>query len=56
MNNSVHFVHPGVFRTRDGGSTWAEIEANMPNIIVTELALHKSDNTLYVSTMISTKK
>jgi photosystem II stability/assembly factor-like uncharacterized protein len=46
----------GVFRTTDGGATWHDFSDgflgfDVPRIIVTELALRKSTNTLYASTM-----
>ncbi|HKW02139.1 MAG TPA: hypothetical protein VJN96_20120 [Vicinamibacterales bacterium] len=41
----------GVFRTRDGGDSWEPFDDGLPRIVVSEIVLHTSDNTLYVSTM-----
>jgi len=46
----------GVFRTTDGGVSWHDFSDgflfwDVPRIIVTELALRRSTNTLYASTM-----
>jgi photosystem II stability/assembly factor-like uncharacterized protein len=46
----------GVFRTQDGGVSWHDfndgfLNLDVPRIIVTELALRRSTNTLYAGTM-----
>lgn len=46
----------GVFRTQDGGNAWQNFSEgfltfDVPRILVTELALRRSTNTLYASTM-----
>ncbi|MEJ7667161.1 MAG: hypothetical protein WKH97_00150 [Casimicrobiaceae bacterium] len=46
----------GVFRTQDGGNSWQDfsdgfLNQDVPRIIVTELALRRSTNTIYASTM-----
>jgi photosystem II stability/assembly factor-like uncharacterized protein len=46
----------GVFRTTDGGASWHDFSDgflgwDVPRIIVTELVLRRSTNTLYASTM-----
>jgi photosystem II stability/assembly factor-like uncharacterized protein len=46
----------GIFRTADGGNAWHDfsdgfLNNDVPRIIVTELALRRSTNTLYAGTM-----
>jgi photosystem II stability/assembly factor-like uncharacterized protein len=46
----------GIFRTADGGNSWRDfndgfLNFDVPRIIVTELALRRSTNTLYAGTM-----
>jgi hypothetical protein len=46
----------GVFRTRDGGQAWENfsdgfLNQDVPRILVTNLELRRSTNTLYASTM-----
>jgi photosystem II stability/assembly factor-like uncharacterized protein len=40
----------GVFATRNGGSTWAAFDDDLPNAYVSGLDLRVTDNTLYAST------
>lgn len=41
----------GIFRTRDGGDSWEPFDDGMPRIVVTGLALNRSANKLFASTM-----
>jgi photosystem II stability/assembly factor-like uncharacterized protein len=57
-NSDVVYVATdiGIFRTADGGNSWRDfndgfLNLDVPRIIVTELALRRSTNTLYAGTM-----
>jgi len=41
----------GVFRTRDGGANWEPFSDGLPRVVVSDLALRATSNTLYCSTM-----
>lgn len=41
----------GVWLTQDAGASWQPLEPGMPDVPVTDLALHKATNTLFASTM-----
>jgi photosystem II stability/assembly factor-like uncharacterized protein len=41
----------GVFRTRDGGANWEPFNDGLPRVLVSGLALRRTSNTLYASTM-----
>ncbi len=41
----------GVFRSVDGGDSWAPFSEGLPNTFISHLVIRKRDRTLYVSTM-----
>lgn len=41
----------GVYRSTDGGDSWAPFDEGLPNCFVSDLDIRKRDRTLYVSTM-----
>ncbi len=53
FNDSIVYLGTdiGIFRSTDSGTNWSNFNIGIPRIVVTQIQLQKSTNTLYASTM-----